>query len=104
MQAPRCLSLDSSRRTLDLLAAIPNGVTGMSRDIAGLVESSTNLGVVKTDGGTVRLVFCSRSSVMSTLDGLVRQHAAIGALAGAETSSPRAIPAGSPTWPRRCWR
>ena len=56
VQAPRCFSLDSSRRILDLLAAIPNGVLGMSRDIEGLVESSTNLGVVKTDGGTVSIV------------------------------------------------
>ncbi len=96
VQAPRCLSLESSRRILDLVAAIPNGVLGMSRDIAGLVESSSNLGVIKTDGGTVRLVICSRSSVMATLDGIVRQHAAIGALAGAETSQPEGYPGWKP--------
>ncbi len=96
VQAPRCLSLDSSRRVLDLLAAIPNGVLGMSRDIEGLVESSSNLGVVKTDGGTVGVVCCSRSSVMATLDGIVRQHAAIGAMAGAVTVQPEGYPGWKP--------
>ncbi|MFO7608604.1 MAG: aminoacyl-histidine dipeptidase [Candidatus Krumholzibacteriia bacterium] len=96
VQAPRCLSLDSSRGIVDLLAAIPNGVSAMSRDIAGLVESSSNLGVVKTDGGTVRVVCCSRSSVMSALDGIVRQHAAIGTLAGAEVRQPEGYPGWQP--------
>ena len=96
VQAPRCLSLDSSRRILDLVMAIPNGVLAMSRDIEGLVETSSNLGVIKTDGGTVRMVCCSRSSVMATLDAVVRQHAAIGALAGAETEQPEGYPGWKP--------
>lgn len=96
VQAPRCLSLDSSRAIVDLLAAIPNGVLAMSRDIAGLVESSSNLGVVKTEGGTVRMVCCSRSSVMASLEAIVRQHAAIGALAGAEVRQPQGYPGWKP--------
>ena len=56
----------------------------MSREIEGLVESSTNLGVVKTEGARVEMVCCSRSSVMSKLAELVEQHLAIGVLAGAE--------------------
>ena len=94
VQAPRCFSLASSRSTLDLLAAIPSGVTAMSRDIAGLVESSSNLGVVKTEGLKVRVVCCSRSSVMTSLAALVDQHTAIGRLAGAEVEQP----AGYPGW------
>ena len=94
VQAPRCFSLDSSRQTLALIAAIPNGVTGMSRDIPGLVESSTNLGVVTTSGTRVSMVICSRSSVMSTLAELVETHAMIGRLAGAEVEQP----AGYPGW------
>jgi dipeptidase D len=96
VQAPRCLSLESSRAIVDLMAAIPNGVLAMSRDIEGLVESSSNLGVVKTDGGTVRMVCCSRSSVMASLDNIVRQHAAIGALAGAEVNQPEGYPGWKP--------
>ena len=94
--APRCLSLDSSRTILALLAGLPNGVTAMSREIDGLVESSTNLGVVKTDGTRVRAVCCSRSSVMSALEELKVQHAAIGRLAGAEIEQPEGYPGWKP--------
>ena len=96
VQAPRSFSLDSSGTTLGLLAAIPNGVTAMSMDIEGLVESSTNLGVVKTNGSKVDIVCCSRSSVMSALQGLVEQHRMIGALAGAEVDQPEGYPGWQP--------
>jgi dipeptidase D len=96
VQAPRCFSLGSSRSTLNMLAAIPNGVTGMSQDIEGLVESSTNLGVVKTEGSRVRCVCCSRSSIMSALEGLVTQHKAVGEIAGAEVEQPEGYPGWKP--------
>lgn len=96
VQAPRCFSLGSSQATLNLLAAIPNGVTAMSQDIEGLVESSTNLGVVKTEGSKVRITCCSRSSIMPALEGLVTQHKALGELAGAEVEQPDGYPGWKP--------
>ncbi len=96
VQAPRCFSLGTSVATLRLLAAIPNGVTGMSQDIAGLVETSTNLGVVSTKGAKVRLVCCSRSSIMPSLENLVAQHKAIGEMAGAEVDQPEGYPGWKP--------
>ncbi len=96
VKAPRCFSLNSSGNTLRLLAAIPNGVTGMSQDIAGLVESSTNLGVVSTKGSKVRMVCCSRSSIMPALESLVSQHKAIGLLADAEVDQPEGYPGWKP--------
>ncbi len=96
VQAPRCFSLDSSGKTFALLAAIPSGVTAMSMDIEGLVESSTNLGVVKTNGSKVEIVCCSRSSVMSALGELVEQHRLIGELAGAEVDQPEGYPGWKP--------
>jgi len=83
-------------RLLDLIVAVPDGVLGMSRAIADLVETSSNLGVVKTDGNKVRLTCCSRSSVMSQLAHLVDQHRAIGVLAGAEVRQPEGYPAWQP--------
>lgn len=68
----------SSGRILALLAAIPNGVLAMSRRVDDLVESSTNLGVVRTEKCAVRIVCCSRSSVMSSLAGIALQHRALG--------------------------
>jgi dipeptidase D len=75
---------EETARILDLLLAVPHGVTAMSQAIPDLVESSTNLGVVTTQGPRVEIVCCSRSSVMSALDGLARQHRSLAMLAGAE--------------------
>jgi len=96
VKAPRTFSLKSSRHSLELLAAIPNGVAAMSPDIAGLVETSTNLGVVKTEGAKILSVCCSRSSVMSALDSLITQHAALGRLAGAKVEQPDGYPGWQP--------
>jgi dipeptidase D len=96
VQAPRCFSRESSATTLNLLSAIPNGVGAMSLDIPGLVETSTNLGVVKTDGLRVEIVCCSRSSVMSSLAALVEQHRALGVLAGAGVEQPQGYPGWKP--------
>lgn len=97
VQAARGFSLGSSRQVLDLLGALPSGVLAMSRDLEGLVETSTNLGVVETDGARVRVICCSRSSVMSALDGVVRQHAALGRLAGAAVDQPPGYPGWQPS-------
>ncbi len=96
IKAPRCFSINSSINTLRLLAAIPSGVTGMSQDIVGLVESSTNLGVVATKGSKVRIVCCSRSSIMPSLESLVAQHKAIGMMADAEVEQPEGYPGWKP--------
>jgi len=40
----------------------------MSRDIQGLVETSCNLGVIRTEGNAVKLTFSPRSSVSSRQD------------------------------------
>jgi dipeptidase D len=85
-----------SRRILSTLAAIPNGVLAMSQSVPGLVESSTNLGVVRTDGDGVRIVCCSRSSVMSALDGVAQQHHAVGVIAGAEIEQSSGYPGWKP--------
>ena len=96
VQAPRCFTRECSATTLDLLTAIPNGVGAMSLDIPGLVETSTNLGVVKTDGLRVEIVCCSRSSVMASLAALVDQHRALGQLAAAQVEQPEGYPGWKP--------
>lgn len=75
---------DATHRAIALLRAIPSGVIAMSQDIEGLVETSSNLGVVTTEGDTMRVVCCSRSSVKPAIDGVLDQIASICALAGAK--------------------
>ncbi len=92
----RCLGLDASRGLLDLLLAIPDGVLGMSRALPGLVETSSNLGVLRTDPTAISVTCCSRSSVMSRLDHLVGRHRALAELAGCDIDQPEGYPGWQP--------
>lgn len=61
----------SESRTLDLITLLrnlPNGVHGMSRQVPGLVETSSNLAVVKPAENGFSITVSSRSSVESKLD------------------------------------
>lgn len=53
-----------------ILGCCPNGVMEMSYDISGLVETSLNLGVLKTDDEFVSFNFALRSNKMSALSAL----------------------------------
>ena len=56
------LTTQDTAKLIALLCAAPNGVQVWSKDIAGLVQTSLNLGVVKLDD-TLRMTFAVRSSV-----------------------------------------
>jgi dipeptidase D len=78
------LPAEVGARLLAFLTALPSGVVTMSRDIEGLVETSTNLGVVTTEKDHVHVISCSRSSVAEALDQVLLQLRSIARLAGAE--------------------
>ncbi|MCL1816643.1 MAG: beta-Ala-His dipeptidase, partial [Clostridiales bacterium] len=59
------MSAESSRKILQYLYLVPDGVQGMSMDIAGLVESSLNLAVIQTKSQEVEIISSMRSSVAS---------------------------------------
>lgn len=67
-----------------LVDALPHGVLSMSRDVPGLVETSTNLAVIKLDDEGVQLVTSHRSSVMPALMSVCDQVASILHLVGAD--------------------
>lgn len=71
-----------SARLLDFLRAMPSGVVAMSKDLAGLVESSTNLGVVSTKGNEVEILTLARSSVMPALRDMLDAQTGLARLAG----------------------
>ncbi|MEN6526392.1 MAG: cytosol nonspecific dipeptidase, partial [Candidatus Polarisedimenticolia bacterium] len=64
------------------LRAMPSGVVAMSKDLAGLVESSTNLGVVSTKGNEVEILTLARSSVMPALRDMLDAQTGLARLAG----------------------
>ncbi|MDD4689606.1 MAG: aminoacyl-histidine dipeptidase [Eubacteriales bacterium] len=56
---------ESTKRIITLLCCAPHGVISMSPDIEGLVQTSLNLGVVKTEKNCVIADFSVRSSIES---------------------------------------
>lgn len=56
---------ETSRRLVSCLFLMPNGVIGMSHQIEGLVETSTNLAAVKMKEGFISIETSQRSSVES---------------------------------------
>lgn len=55
----------STDRALCLLSCVPNGIQAMSMDLPGLVQTSLNLGVLRTEASVMTATFCVRSSVSS---------------------------------------
>ncbi len=56
---------ETQKQLISSLFLIPNGIQSMSMDIKGLVESSTNLGVIETLQDEIKLRNEVRSSVSS---------------------------------------
>ena len=68
---PESLSPEDSRKVLELILAAPNGVQAMSQDIPGLVQTSLNLGILRLEGGKLRLSWSVRSSVAAEKEELI---------------------------------
>lgn len=62
------LTADKSAKLVGLLRVLPNGVHAMSRQIPELVETSSNLGVIRPAEKAYEIVVLSRSSVESKID------------------------------------
>ncbi|GAA0182052.1 aminoacyl-histidine dipeptidase [Clostridium sediminicola] len=75
---------ETSDRVINILMSIPQGVQTMSNDIEGLVQSSTNLGVVKTEEGYVYFESAARSSVATLKDEITNRIEVVAKTNGAE--------------------
>lgn len=80
------MGMEESKRLLWLLLALPHGPLAMSQDIPGLVETSTNLAVIRRDQEHVTVICNSRSSVSSALEAVRLSIRAIGELASARVA------------------
>ncbi|MHC4989806.1 MAG: M20/M25/M40 family metallo-hydrolase, partial [Planctomycetota bacterium] len=85
-----------TEKVLTLVNALPHGVVTMSYEIPELVETSTNLAVVSTDGDGLKIQLSSRSSVASALTALRRKIRAAAALAGASIREDNGYPGWTP--------
>jgi dipeptidase D len=80
----KVFSKDTMDKVIASLVLIPNGIQTMSMDIEGLVESSTNLGVVTTTENEVRFESAVRSSVRSLKYNILNQAKMVAKVVGAE--------------------
>lgn len=65
--------IDNPDKLIFALNCVPNGVVEMSASIENLVETSLNLGVLKTEKNSVTMIFGLRSNLSSSLDNLTER-------------------------------
>lgn len=89
------LDAESSARIIRSLQAVDNGIFTMCQDksLEDLVETSTNIAVVKTEENTMDIVTSQRSNVMSNLENQCNTVKALFELAGAEVKQNEGYPA-----------
>lgn len=70
-------SRNMSEAVIGAICRVPDGVQKMSGDIEGLVQTSLNFGVLRTDNDTLSMTFCLRSSVTGEKTALIKNVADI---------------------------
>ncbi len=81
---------------MNLIYAIPHGVISMSRAVEGLVETSTNMAVIKMQDDELFILTSQRSSVMSARDDIADKVSAVLTLGGARAVQGNGYPAWQP--------
>ena len=91
--ADKALSDDCKSKVILLLNLIPNGIQTQSMEIEGLVESSTNLGVVKTENNIMSFESAVRSSVATLRENINNKTKLIADYVGANFENTDGYPA-----------
>ena len=82
-----------SKRIIELLMSMPNGVQAMSHDIEGLVETSLNLGILNLLEDKLKFSCSLRSSVDSAKTALIRKVRTVAQAFACKTSIQGEYPA-----------
>jgi len=90
------LVADCQRGLLDFILALPHGVIAMHPEIQGLVETSTNLAIIRTGKSQVDIICSTRSSVASALEAARLVLKAVTELAGARINPKYGYPGWRP--------
>lgn len=93
----RVLKKGTTKKLLHSIYACPHGVIGMSHDIQGLVETSTNLASVKIlENDLIEIGTSQRSSVESRKEDIVNMVSSVFKLAGAKIVNNEGYPGWQP--------
>ncbi|MEW6757029.1 MAG: aminoacyl-histidine dipeptidase [Acidobacteriota bacterium] len=90
------LTAASQKKALNLLASVPHGLISYSRQIHGLVETSTNFAIVETRPKAMDVFTSQRSSVESQRDWAAWWVGSVGRLAGAKVRHSNGYPGWEP--------
>ena len=90
------LSAKSQDALYEAIAKCPNGVIAMSADFEGVVETSSNLAIVKSEGDKIQMASLQRSSVDASKEKLAAQIRKVFADAGATSESSGDYPGWKP--------
>ena len=82
----------TTMNAIDAIYGCPNGVIRMSDSMKGLVETSTNLAIVKSENGQISVSCLLRSSVDTAKDRLAEMMESVFRLAGAKCEFSGAYP------------
>lgn len=80
----KVFSKDTTHRLIQILSLIPTGVINMSKAIAGLVQTSNNLGVLRTEENMITFENTIRSSVRSFKVNVANEMSLIAEVTGAQ--------------------
>jgi dipeptidase D len=92
----KVLDASDAKPTVALVASLHHGVLAMSPDVAGLVQTSTNLAIVNTKGDVVEIVTSQRSAIESSMLAAARMVATVCGLAGFEVEHAGKYPGWKP--------
>jgi dipeptidase D len=92
----KVLKKAEQRRILQTLSALPHGVMKMSADIPGLVETSTNVAVIKTLKDSIKVATSQRSSIASEITEIAETVSAIFELGGTSIETNDGYPGWKP--------
>ncbi len=92
----KVLKKSQQRKIFRTITGLPHGVIKMSADIPGLVETSTNVAVIRTGKKAVTLATSQRSSVATEIVEIVQTVSAVFELGAAEVSHSDGYPGWKP--------
>jgi len=90
------IDVDTQKRLFNSVYACPNGVIRMSADMDNLVETSTNLAIIKSGNGGINIQCLLRSAVETSKEDLGNKVTAVFELAGANVVLEGAYPGWKP--------
>ena len=92
----KCMTAASTKKVIAALVNVPNGISKMSKDIDGLVQTSLNLGILRTameEEPEVTMSFSVRSSVGTEKEELVMRLDSLMDVLGGNVTTEGAYPA-----------